>query len=97
MVFAWCHRGVLSSWARVSVVFTGCCLSELPLSESYVRELPLCLHGAIVGCCHRGMLCSPVHRVSITIGMLPLSESYVRELALCLHRAIVDTRQRRVR
>jgi hypothetical protein len=81
---------VVSSWTLVSVVFTGCCLSDrkLPLSVSYpycvrmvsswsavivgtrvfagcclseiafVRELPLCLHGAIVRCCHCRVLCS---------------------------------------
>jgi hypothetical protein len=36
------------------VLFVG----ELPLSESCVRELPLCLHGAIVRCCHCRVLCS---------------------------------------
>jgi hypothetical protein len=71
------------------VVFAGCCLfvGKLPLSESCVRELPFCLHSAIVNTHQRG-----VHRV-LLVGTLPLSESCVRELHLCLHHIIMDTRQ----
>jgi hypothetical protein len=64
----------------VNVVFTECCLSELPLSERHVRELPLYLHGSIVDTRQRG-----VHWV-LFVGKLPL----------CLHGSIVDTRQRGV-
>ena len=46
---------MVPSWTLVSVVFAGCCLSELPLSDNYVRELPLCLHGAIVDTCQRSV------------------------------------------
>jgi hypothetical protein len=61
-------------------VFVG----KLPLSENYVRKLPLCLHGVNVvftECC---------------LSELPLSERHVRELPLYLHGSIVDTRQRGV-
>jgi hypothetical protein len=75
---------------------------ELPLSESCVRELPLCLHDAIVGCCRCRVLCSlgiarrQAVRKVLFVRELPLSENYVGELPLCLHRIIMDTRQRGV-
>ena len=47
---AWCHRGVLSSWALVSVVFAGCCLSGSYLCVCMVSPWTL-VSVVFAGCC----------------------------------------------
>jgi len=47
----YCSLGIARQRAVRKVLFVG----ELPLSENYVGELPLCLHRIIIDTCQRGV------------------------------------------